>query len=400
MTKRIFGSIMLISTLYVIAATVLLTALRSNLALERDADKLSDECMLIASGIECSGGKYLDYTYFSNMHITWLTPDRKVIFDSSGIMANMENAGRMSDVNSAFSSGMGMSIDNITGHSTAMINCAKKLSDGSVIRVSAEHSATMGQLAEILPALLGLFFTAAAITILYAYFAARRIVAPINSIDLDAPDIRRSYSELSPLLQKLRDQNGRINMQMEELRQSSRQLSLIMDNMTEGFVIADPKTNVLICNSAAMRFLGADGSPENVGSIYSLNRPEPFRRCIQNAMGGIGSRCIIESGSGSGECEIIASPANIAGAGWITVLILDVTKQRQLEAMRREFTSNVSHELKTPLTTIYGSADLLANGLVKPEHTANFGRSIRAESSRMISLIEDIISLSKLDEGS
>ena len=256
----------------------------------------------------------------------------------------------------------------------------------------------MRQLSTVSAPMLSLLMITGVLSLLYAFFSTKRILKPINDIDLDHPDIRRSYSELTPLLTKLRTQNGMVSRQMEELRQSRDQFSLITESMDEGFIIADPKTNILACNSAAFRLLGAEAMPEgNRHTIFSLNRSDGFRKCILNAMGGVSSRCILPGGKG--ECEIIANPVNTPDSlSGIVVLVFDVTERRQLETMRREFTSNVSHELKTPLTVIYGSADMLAGGLVKPEDVADFGSSIRSEADRLIKLIEDIVSLSKLDE--
>ena len=184
---------------------------------------------------------------------------------------------------------------------------------------------------------------------------------------------------------------------MNELISSRKQFSIITESMKEGIVIADKKTTVLASNSGAYRLLGIE--PLKKGqSIYALSQAEPFRRCIQDAMGGRSAECILKTDLG--ERKIIASPANVSATiNGIVVFIMDVTEQQKLETMRREFTSNVSHELKTPLTTIYGIADMLANGIVKQEDVSSFGQDIRNEAERLITLINDIVSLSKLDEN-
>lgn len=245
-----------------------------------------------------------------------------------------------------------------------------------------------------------LVIIAAAIIILSlisAFFSARYIVAPLKKIDLDRPGTRKSYKELSPILERLKKQNGRVNRYITELSGSREQFSLITESMKEGIIIADPKTTVLSCNSGAYRLLGAE--PLCAGqSIYSLTNAEPFRRCIQDAMGGRSSECILKTELG--DRKIIASPAAVSDIlNGIVVFIMDVTEQQALEQMRREFTSNVSHELKTPLTTIYGISDMLVNGLVRPEDVSGFGENIRSEADRLITLIDDIVSLSKLDEN-
>ncbi len=230
-----------------------------------------------------------------------------------------------------------------------------------------------------------------------AFLTARNIVRPIRNIDPRRPRSRKAYKELSPILDSLKKQNGRVNRYIAELTDSREQLSLITENMKEGIVIADPKTIVLSCNTAAYRLMCAEPMSEGQ-SIYALSNDEPFRRCIQDAMGGRRSDIIVRTEQG--DRRVIASPASISDAlNGIVVFIMDVTEEQALEKMRREFTANVSHELKTPLTAIYGISDMLANGMVKHEDVASFGENIRREADRLITLIEDIVALSKLDEN-
>lgn len=230
-----------------------------------------------------------------------------------------------------------------------------------------------------------------------AFLSARSIVRPIKEIDPRRPRSRKDYKELSPILDSLKKQNGRVNRYITELTDSREQLSLITESMKEGIVIADPKTTVLSCNTAAYRLMCAEPLSEGQ-SIYALSNDEPFRRCVQDAMGGRRSDIIVRTIQG--DRKVIASPASISDAiNGIVVFIMDVTEEQALEKMRREFTANVSHELKTPLTAIYGISDMLANGIVKQEDVASFGENIRSEANRLITLIEDIVALSKLDEN-
>lgn len=234
-------------------------------------------------------------------------------------------------------------------------------------------------------------------TAIFSLIAAAKIVRPIKDIDLSQPHFHKSYKELTPLLEQLRKQNGRVNRYMTKLTDSREQFSLITENMNDGIVIADSKTTILSCNSAACTLMSVEPVFEGQ-SIYALSNDEPFRRCIQNAMGGRRSELIIKTENG--DRKIIASPADITETlNGVVVFILDVTEEQALEKMRREFTSNVSHELKTPLTTIYGISDMLANNMVKAENVAEFGGNIRREADRLISLINDIVSLSRLDES-
>lgn len=245
--------------------------------------------------------------------------------------------------------------------------------------------------------LFGIFSYVTIIVCAVATILSKNIVKPVRNIDLDHPKPKKSYKELFPVLERLRVQNGKVNRQRTEIMNSREQFSTITENMKEGIIIADSKTVILACNSGAYRLLGI--SPLEKGqSIYALSREEVFRRCIQDAMGGRNAECLLKTEIG--DRKVIASPASVSETvNGIVVFILDVTEQQKLETMRREFTSNVSHELKTPLTTIYGIADMLANGIVKPEDSQSFGRDICNEADRLISLIDDIVSLSKLDEN-
>lgn len=272
----------------------------------------------------------------------------------------------------------------------------------SIIIISALSSASAmivtvifkGETENLISIFLGLIFIVAVVSALLS----ERIVKPVKNIDLDHPKLKKNYKELSPVLERLKLQNGKVNRQMNELISSRKQFSIITESMKEGIVIADKKTTVLASNSGAYRLLGIE--PLKKGqSIYALSQAEPFRRCIQDAMGGRSAECILKTDFG--DRKIIASPANVSATiNGIVVFIMDVTEQQKLETMRREFTSNVSHELKTPLTTIYGIADMLANGMVRSEDVSSFGNDIRNEAERLITLINDIVSLSKLDENS
>jgi len=242
----------------------------------------------------------------------------------------------------------------------------------------------------------GIFAVALLISVTFGIRLSKKITRPLIEVNPDDPKI--NYSEINPLIKKIRNQKGKISRQKHEVRSGREQLSLITENMNEGIVIADLRNNILSCNSGALKLLGVENVSEGQ-SIYLLNNSEAFRHCIQNAMGGRNSSCILKTPDG--DREIIASPSNTPDTvNGVVVFIFDVTEKQQLETMRREFTSNVSHELKTPLTTIYGISDMLANGIVRQEDVEHFGQNIRSEAERLIILINDIVSLSKLDENS
>lgn len=398
MTKRIIRSIILVATVAVVLSAVIIISFVNRSYSDKIMEELRTESELIAQGAEMKGIAYMEHLELEDMRVTWIDRSGRVIFDSEGRNGDGKNIMKSDDVEEAFRNGSGSSTLRYASISSSSMSYSVRLRDNTVIRVTDVHASFAAQLAVILTPLLVFLALVAAVSVLLAERVSRRIVRPINDIDLDHPQLEGSYPELKPLLDKLSSQNRRVGRQMEELRRSREQFSLITDSMSEGIILADPKLTVLVCNSGALRLLGSESDP--VGqSIYSLNNSERFRRCIQDAAGGRHSDCVLRTESG--DREVIASPAkSIDIINGVVVFIMDVTEKEKLETMRREFTSNVSHELKTPLTTIYGIADMLESGMVKPDDVAGFGGNIRSEAERLINLINDIVALSKLDEGS
>ncbi|HRR75688.1 MAG TPA: ATP-binding protein [Ruminococcus sp.] len=398
MTRKMIRSMILISTIAVMLSAIILIAFVNRSYNRKISGEIRTEAELIAKGTEMDGSRYIESIAvedMDDMRITWLDKNGRVLYDSEG-----EDDGSdifdSADVREAFRNGSGSSTKRYTSISSSSMSHSVRLKDNTVVRVTDVHSSFAAQLAEAMRPLLVFLALTALISALLASHFSKKIVRPINDIDLDHPKIKGSYPELEPLLEKLRSQNSRAARQMEELRMSREQFSLITESMSEGIILADPKLNVLACNSGAISLLGAEGDAEGQ-SIYSLERSDIFRKCVQNAAGGRHSECILHMEKC--DVEVIASPAKSGDiVNGIVVLLMDVTEKEKLEIMRREFTSNVSHELKTPLTTIYGISDMLESGIVKPEDVAGFGGNIRSEAERLINLINDIVSLSKLDE--
>ena len=236
------------------------------------------------------------------------------------------------------------------------------------------------------------------LSVFISYRVARAIIKPINDIDLDNPDINENYEELGPLLHRIHQQNNRIKRQMEKLRKSREEFNIITKNMSEGLIIIDKDTEILTYNRSATEMLGGGDGRQIEGSVLKLNRSEPFRKAVSEALEGNNSQVYLTEGEAT--YEIISNPVReeeeVTGA---ILIVMDVTEREKGEKLRREFTSNVSHELKTPLTSIYGVSDMLASGMVKAEDVAGFAGTIKEESARLISLIDDIIKLSRLDES-
>ena len=280
---------------------------------------------------------------------------------------------------------------------------AKKMDDGSIVRIAISHNSQMKLLLDTSGMIILTLAVLVALSGIISYRVAKAIIKPINDIDLDNPDITETYDELGPLLHRIHQQNTSIRIQMANLRKAREEFNIITENMNEGLLIIDKDTEILSYNPEALRMLRRGGddiyqADFTEGSVFRLNRSEPLRNAVNAALSGKSKRQYMESGGQT--YEIIANPVKdehqITGA---ILIIMDVTERERGERLRREFTSNVSHELKTPLTSIYGVSDMLQSGLVKDEDIKDFAGTIKKESSRLISLIDDIIRLSQLDEN-
>ncbi|MBP3243327.1 MAG: PAS domain S-box protein [Ruminococcus sp.] len=397
MTRKIYLSVMTVSALAVVAAMFFLTLLLHEIYLDNSLREMRQQGEIIASGMNLSGGQFLRLTNMGSLRVTWIASDGRVIFDNESDPSKMDNHADREEVIQALDGGSGSALRYSRTLLHTTLNYAQRLNDGSIIRVSGESPSISMMMTKMLQPLTVIILVLILGSLLMASLMSKHIVKPINNIDLDRPDVKSCYKELEPLLGRLREQNLRVYRQMEELSQNREQFSLITESMKEGLLVIDPKNAILASNSSAYTLLGAEKSERQ--SVFALNHSERFRRCVQNAMGGRFDEFVLETDGG--QRKIIASPASGAGrVNGVVMFIMDVTEQQELENMRREFTSNVSHELKTPLTTIYGMADLLAGGIVKQEDVAGFGENIRREADRLITLINDIVSLSKLDEDS
>ena len=398
MTSRITRSIILISSIAILLTMFLTTVMGNTYSKKRTTDGLMREARLIASSVEINGLEYLDKTDFGQKsRVTWIADDGSVLFDSTQDESQLENHADREEFQEAVENGEGCAsrYSGTLMHST--LNYAVRLNDGSVIRVSGMHMSVFAQMMNLTGTMVMIWIAVSLISVIAARKVSRKIVRPINDIDLERPTTEPNYKELVPLLDKLNTQNIKVHRQMEELQQNRRQFEIIVDSMSEGIVIADQKLNVISYNEASLKLLGIRELA--VGqSIYSMNNTDNFRRCLLNALGGIRSDCVLELENR--QCEIIASPARrIDMVCGIVVFIMDVTEKYKLDIMRREFTANVSHELKTPLTAIYGISDMLAENMIQYDDVQQFGENIRSEAERLISLVNDTIALSKLDEG-
>lgn len=398
MTKRIFRAILSVSLAVLLSCMVLLVGVLHGYFEARTEAELQSQTGYIARGVENEGMSYLD-GLDAKSRITWVAADGTVLYDNWEDASKMGNHADRQEIRQALADGEGQSVRFSSTLAQKTVYYALRLTDGTVLRVAdTQYSVWMMVLQALQPAAI-IILAACVLAALIASRAARQIVRPINSIDLSDPGAEVTYDELTPLLARIRSQNRQISRQMAQLRRRQEEFSAITENMGEGLLVLDVKTHILSHNAAALRLLNAEQIPVSADtSAYQLNREEGFRRAVEGALAGRRCEELLER---NGSCrQVIASPVfqdgHLTGA---VLVILDVTEKEQRESLRREFTANVSHELKTPLTSISGTAEILEKGMVKPEDVPHFAGNIHREAGRLIRLVNDIIRLSRLDEG-
>ena len=397
MTKKIFKSILIVAGTVLLASSVIIMGCLYEYFSNIQKDKLADELDIAASAVELYGTDYLKNIDSERYRITWIQADGKVIYDTQAGADSMENHADRQEVKQALAEGEGSS----SRYSDTLMEktsyYARLLDDSSVLRVSTTY-ATAGLLVlGMLQPILVVLIAALVLSGILARRISKRIVEPMNSIDLDRPLENDTYEELSPLLNRINQQHKEIEMQMRYLKQRTDEFTQITESMKEGLILLDNKGNVLSINEAAQNILETDS--DCIGqSFLSIERSRNINNAIQSAFEEGHSEIYAQYGSREYQVDIsrIESGGETVGA---VLLAFDITEQQNAQRNRREFTANVSHELKTPLQGIIGSAELIENGMVKPEDMPRFIGHIRKEASRLVTLIEDIIRLSQLDEG-
>lgn len=406
MTKRIFGGAFIVSLVAIISAVAMVLGVAYTKEQQLFKRQLEQQAMLLAATMENTSPdddveslRKLSHDIHGTFEnrITYIGQDGKVLFDNEADPATMENHLGREEVVAAKQSGTGTAIRESYTMSEMTVYCARVIGYGCIVRVAGTMDTVAARIAGMWWEVLLVVITAAMVSLGVAAIVARVVVKPINSIDLKNPDIGESYSEIAPLLHRISEQNHEIDQQIAELTRSRKEFSLITENMSEGFIIIDSRTEVLSYNTAALKILGSDFTGSS-RSVLVLNRSEAFRSAVEDALAG--KRSETDLTLSEKIYQVIATPAftgsSVTGA---VMIILDITEKEAREELRREFTSNVSHELKTPLTTIYGISDMLVGGIVKPEDIPGFAKNIRDEAGRMITLIQDILKLSQLDEN-
>ena len=397
MTRKIFLSIMAAAAVVLLCSVLIIMGCLYDYFGGVQERQLEDELALAQTGVECSGKTYLEALEGESYRLTWIAPSGEVLFDSQADESSMENHAQREEVRQALETGEGQSSRYSSTLLEKTIYYAKKLTDGSILRISISRATAGVLVMGMLQPMLVVLAAALILALVLAKRISARIVAPLNRLDLEKPLENDTYEELSPLLTRINQQRRQIDAQMRTLQQKKDEFDQITASMNEGLVLMNEKGTVLSINPAARALFHAE--PDCVGRDFlTVERSHEINCAIRRALEEGHAELRVERGGREYQLDIsrIESEGTVIGA---VLLAFDVTEQAFAERNRREFTANVSHELKTPLQSIMGSAELIENGLVKQEDMPRFVGHIRTEAARLVTLIEDIIRLSQLDEG-
>ena len=397
MTKKIFQSILLVAGAVLLASLLIIMGFLYDYFGGVEENQLRDELSLAAAAVEDGGTDYLSRLTADRCRLTWIAADGSVLYDTRTDAESLENHASRAEVSQALTTGTGES----TRYSSTLMEktmyYAQRLDDGTVLRISISR-ATVGMIAVgMIQPLLIVLIVALILSGLLARRLSRRIVDPLNSLDLEHPLDNDAYEELSPLLKRIHRQHVEIQTQLRELREKTDEFTQITGSMREGLVLLDEHGSILSINAAAQTLFGADA--QCVGRDFlTIERSHEISAAIQATVTDGHSEVRAERAGRVYQFDIsrITSDGKLLGT---VILAFDITEQEFAERNRREFTANVSHELKTPLQGIIGSAELIENGMVRPDDLPRFVGHIHAEAARLVTLIDDIIRLSQLDEG-
>ena len=396
MTKKIFKSIMFVCALVLaVGLAAVMGILYSNFDGQMRKE-LSKEAAYLTYGVEQQGVDYLKNIKDKSARITYIDQDGTVLFDNEADVSEMKNHSDRTEFQKAEKYGAGESSRYSDTLSEKTIYYALRLKDGTVLRVSGTQDSVLALVENLIFSLCGLLCLMLILSGIMASAISKRIVKPINELDLESPEENRIYEELSPLLSKIHRQNREIQNQLELAKQQQEEFALITENMQEGLIVIDKYTMILSANSSAWNLFHMDRVCQGE-SVYCLDREEEFRHAIEQVLSGEHTELVLKL-NGS-DIQLIANPVirdkKTEGA---VVLLVNVTEKLERESLRREFSANVSHELKTPLTSISGFAEIMQGGLVKNEDIPKFAGRIYKESQRLLQLVEDVIQISQLDE--
>ena len=397
MTSKILKSILSVATAVLLASLVIITGVLYRYFGDVQESQLKDELSLAASAAEQLGEDYLAGLDYDRYRLTWVDADGNVVFDSHADKSAMENHADREEIKEALAYGTGSSMRQSSTLTEQTIYEATRLEDGSVLRISVSRATAFVLVLGMVQPIAIVLVIAIILSALLASRMAKRIVEPLNRLNLEKPMENDAYEELAPLLRRIHSQHKEIEYQMWTLQQKQDEFEQITDNMKEALVLLDSNGRIISINPAAKNLFGVNTNC--IGEDFlTIDRKQDMRQAINEVKDKGQSFCYTKKNGRNYQFDLsrIDADGKIHG---IVILAFDITEQVNAEKHRQEFTANVSHELKTPLQTIIGSAELMELGIVKEEDTPRFIKSIRQEAARLVTLIDDIIRLSQLDEG-
>ena len=398
MTKRIFRNILLTAVLALLLSAALLVGTLYNVYEGRISAEMRTEAEYIVRALDMLPD---DLTYFANFapdnRVTLIAPEGAVLYDSDADEARMDSHAQRPEVLAALADGTGESTRYSDTLSEVTIYYARRTADGNVLRIASTRSSALGVFLSVAPLIVISLLMVAALSLLIARYASRQIVQPINDLNLDEPLENDVYDELAPLLTRMDRQHSQIRQQMHDLARAHADFNAIMANMREGLILLDKESRIVSINHSAQTIFGVKGAVAPGADLLTICRETSVLEIVKAALTGESGD--VELPRDSRTYRIFASPVlredKVRG---VVLLALDISARYAAEASRREFTANVSHELKTPLTSISGYAEIIESGIAKQEVVPAFAGKIRAEAKRLVALVNDILELSQLDE--
>jgi len=402
MTQKIFRSVCITSLLVIVAFIVTVVPITVSFCTDAIKKELRTEAEFLLHGIDTVGYGYLDDTAEKGNRVTLISTDGSVIFDNSASPTEMENHLDRAEIKKAIADGEGYSVRRSTTLSDLKVYYAIRLNDGSILRVSGSAVSLSDLLARLTPAAVIILAAALGLSLLFALSTSKSITRELEKIDLEHPSEQTAYVELRPMLRRITEQSQLITKQMEELRLRRHEFESITQNMDDGLIIIDERARILSANKIASTLLGfsaeelaGEGYTLNNQNLLRFNADKQVRNVVSDSLLGTKGEAFITTDEKT--YRMIAEPVIIDGSvSGVAILMLDETEKEKREELRREFTSNISHELKTPLTSISGFAELIRSGIAG-DNAQHFADNIYKEAQRLIILVNDIIKLSRMD---
>ncbi len=397
MTKRIFHSICAVAVLVFLTSLSISMGILYTYFTDGQMEQLKSQAKLIARGASEGGIAYLESLDDLNCRVTWVSGDGGVLYDSENSTDNLENHLQREEIQNALDYGYGESTRYSVTYMAYAVYVAQRLPDGSLIRLSMVQYTVPSLLLRVGQPICVVILVMIIVCLWLAYRLANVVVHPLNSLNLDDPLSNVGYEEIKPLLMRMDSQQRQMKANQVKLMRKQRELDTVTNNMCEGLVLMNESCTVLTMNPAAAKIMGLVRPYVGV-NFLSLTHANVLEPLMQRALSGSHGEDVVELPLG--QYQVDASPVRSGDkVSGVVLVMFDITEKRLAEVQRREFTANVSHELKTPLHAISGYAELLKSGMVQPEDVPGFSEKIYAEAQRMVRLVEDILKLSRLDEG-